>query len=345
MIAPNAFAGAGAIAPGVAAGAGGSLEMLAGPGDGLSNAGWGIDYANQINPATGLPNGVGGVAGGAWSTPGLTTNALPNGLPTSAITNIGDVYNGAEPTFLNDVPDWTLPNPDMQTPVDTTPKVAVPPADLPPPNPSGPGGPPIPPGGPGGGGGNPNAPGGNFDPFNTLLTLADMYNKWAMGNNVRDTMSAWADKAYGKSGEFENTLLNTYTNPAAYYAGPEFTSLRDIVSKRSNRTAANIGGLTNPTVPDYVTTKALVENMNNYRTGLTGAANVGRAATGEAIRGMGEALKGQQQAASWYTPATFNAGNSGSNNPLQTVNNTVGTVKNFWDWGNQAWNWAKGIFG
>jgi hypothetical protein len=87
-------AGAGGLFGGAGTAGSGIVESI-GAADGLANAGWGLEAANS-----GL--GVGGMAGGAWSAPGLTSAATAAGAALPAVTNIADVVaSGAAPTSVS----------------------------------------------------------------------------------------------------------------------------------------------------------------------------------------------------------------------------------------------------
>ena len=205
-----------------------------------------------------------------------------------------------------------------------------------PPTPPGdPGKLPNPPGGPPGNNVNPNPNDPNW--LNYLLSMVDMWNKYQGGKDQMEFFNNWTNKIFGQSDKFENMLMGTYTDPKAWLTGPEGQALNSIVQNQNLRTDARAGNLSNDTNRSVVLQNKMMQGLNDYRGGLTNAANIGRSQSGAVMRGAGEAFKGFQDSRNFYTPITTAGGTNQAG--LQDIWNMG---KDIWKTGREFWDWING---
>jgi hypothetical protein len=337
-----AYAGQALYAGMGGAGAGGvAAAETIGAADALANIGWGAEAANA-----GL--GFGGVSGGAWSVPGMTTAATTAGAPlafqgTETLLNNLQNAPGTENLFnpenvnLEDV--VRMPEVEINPPPPTPPEpIELPPYEYPPPTPPDfpiPEVPPIQ-------GTNPKVPGipgkpggdgsGDFD-LGALFSLVDMWNKYQTGKDQTEFFNNWIKKVFGQSAEFENQLMNTYTNPMGWVSGPEGQAMSDELNRVGLRQSMKGGFGTNSTNRDRLWQQGMLKGINDYRSGLVNSANIGRSQSGPALQGAGKAFQGFADSRNWYTPGAFGAGNSGQTG-----------LKDIWNLGTEAWNTGKNIW-
>lgn len=197
------------------------------------------------------------------------------------------------------------------------------------------------PGSPGGGNNTTNgsSPVGVLD---WLMRMYDSYNKGQRSEKNADEMFKWANKIFGRSGDFENMLMNTYTNPDSYLQGPEGQSLNRIVQNQALRTDARAGNLSNDTNRSVVLQDRMMQGLGNYRTGLSRDAALGRNSSAVALDAVGKALKEETNASQWYTPLTYGSGQSGTPNVGGTVTDIWNQVKNLGGVAQDAWKWFSG---
>jgi hypothetical protein len=164
----------------------------------------------------------------------------------------------------------------------------------------------------------------------------DAYNKKNFNEDSRDMMFDWANKVFGRSGEFEDMLMGTYKDPSQYYTGPEGQALANVTENRLMKQDFQRGRGTNSFPREVEFRDRMLLGLNNHRSGLVNSANIGRSQSGDVMRGIGQGLDFGRDASQWYTPLTW-----GANDPNKGIG---GTVKDLWDTGTSIWDTAKGVW-
>jgi hypothetical protein len=203
-------------------------------------------------------------------------------------------------------------------------------------------GPPAPPGTP------PSQPGNNNNTsavslLDWLIRTYDAYNKGNRQEENADEMFRWANKIFGRSGDFEEMLMNTYTNPSGWLEGPEGSALNRIVQNQALRTDSRAGNLSNDTNRSVVLQDKMMQGLSNYRTGLSRDSALGRNASAVALDAVGKALQSETNASQWYTPLTYGQGQQGGTNVGGTITDLWNQVQQIGGVAREAWDWLSGL--